>query len=139
MIRELEILVQSTPQSYCAQPGILLTPLDCIVGSMYIGFEAWLILARTRRKSPVQDSFEPQIALLSLGINQESLNIDMGAYAASQVFLQAVIYLSDKELNPENNPLLSPLEYLKLLYSMLHNIQQKGSNAHLLEYCEALK
>ena len=56
VIRELENLVQSTPQSYCAQPGILLTPLDSIVGSMYTGYEAWLILAKTRRKSIVQDS-----------------------------------------------------------------------------------
>lgn len=43
-------------------------------------------------------------------------------------------------MNPANNPLLSPLEYLKLLYSMLNNIQQKGpGNSYLLEYCEALK
>ena len=139
VIRELETLVQSTQQSYCPQPGILFSPLDLIVGSMYVGFEAWQILAKTRKKAIVRDTIPPQIGLLSLGMPQDALNIDMGAFAASQVFLQAVKNLSEKEINPANNPLLSPLEYLKILYSMLNNIQQKGQNAYLLEYCEALK
>ena len=106
---------------------------------MYVGFEAWQILAKTQKRAIVRDTILPQMRLLSLGLPQDVLNTDMGAFAASQVFLQAVKDLSEKEINPANNPLLSPLEYLKILYSMLNNIQQKGSNAYLLEYCEALK
>ena len=87
-------------------PGIMITPLDQVLGSMYLRYEAWLVLAKTSlvtRRLPVQ------IQLQQLGLTQELLTEEMGAYAEAQIFLTAVKQLSEKESNPANNPLLTPI------------------------------
>ena len=98
---------------------------------MYLRYEAWLVLAKTflvTRKLPVQ------IQLQQLGLPQELLTEEMGAYAEAQIFLTAVKQLSEKESNPANNPLLTPIEFNKILFSMLINIYRKIP--YLLEFIE---
>ena len=137
ILRTLETLTESTPELYCPLAGIMITPLDSVLGSTYLGYEARLVLAKTKKASLVTDKLPVQIQYQLLGLPQEGLNEDIGAYAAAQVFLKAVQQLSDKESNPANNPLLTPIEFNKNLYSMLNNIHQ--TNPYLLELIEALK
>ena len=111
--------------------GIMITPLDQVLGSMYLRYEAWLVLAKTSlvtRRLPVQ------IQLQQLGLPQELLTEEMGAYAEAQIFLTAVKQLSEKESNPANNTLLTPIEFNKILFSMLINIYRKIP--YLLEFIE---
>ena len=111
--------------------GILYTPLDMIIGSIYIGYEAMLILKKTGKSSLILDKLPAQIQLQRLGLPHSSLTEDLGAYATAQVFLQATKSLAGHETNPCQNVLLIPNEQLKTLYSMLCNIHDK--NPHLLE------
>ena len=137
IIRTLGTLTESTKNLYRPEPGVLITPLDSVIGTTYLGYEARLVLLKTKKTSLVTDKLPEQIQLQLLGLKQVSLKEDIGAYAASQVFLKAVNKLSEKESNPANNPLLTPIEFNKNLYSMLVNIQD--SNPFLLEFTEALK
>ena len=54
--RQLDILVESTSNLYCPKEGILYTPLDMILGSIYIGYEAMLTLKKTGKSSLIQDN-----------------------------------------------------------------------------------
>ncbi len=137
IVRTLETLTESTPDLYRPQPGVLITPLDSVIGTTYLGYEAKLVLAKTKKTSLITDKLPAQIQLQLLGLPQGGLTEDIGAYAVSQVFLKAVNQLSEKESNPANNPLLTPIEFNKNLYSMLTNIH--SMNPYLLEFIEALK
>ena len=115
----------------------MITPLDSALGTTYLGYEAKLVLVKTRKTSLVTNKLPDQIQLQLLGLPQGGLTEDIGAYAASQVFLKAFNQLSEKESNPANNHLLTPIEFNKNLYSMLNNIH--STNPYLLELIEALK
>ena len=96
-----------------------------------------LTLKKTGKSSLIQNKLPAQIQLQRLGLSHSSLTEDLGAYATAQVFLQATKSLASHETNPCHNVLLTPIEQLKTLYSMLRNIHDK--NPFLLEFIEALK
>ena len=127
--RQKDILVESTSNLYCPKEGILYTPLDMILGSIYIGYEAMLTLKKTGKSSLMQDKLPAQIQFQRLGLPHSSLTEDLGAYATAQVFLQATKSLASHETNPFHNVLLTPIEQLKTLYSMLRNIRDKNPHS----------
>ena len=81
--------VQLTQQFYSAQLDIS-TPMDSIVGTKYSGYEPWLVLAKTRKQSIVQD--RPQITMHSLSSKQdEYLNSPHSTLKNQHAELSAVV------------------------------------------------
>ena len=109
IMRTLETLTESTRNLYRPQPGVLITPLDSVIGTTYLGYEARLALLKTKKTSLVTDKLPEQIQLQLLGLPQGSLTEEIGAYAASQVYLKAVNQLSEK------NPIRQTILFLPLL------------------------
>ena len=67
VVRQLDILVESTSSLYCPREGILYTPLDMIIGPLYIGYEAMLTLKKTGKSSLIQNKLPAQIQFQRLG------------------------------------------------------------------------
>ena len=135
LIERLRIISESNQDAYRAQTGTNDTLLDLKLGNIYPGKES-LQAMQMNTMIPVQggqDQGSPPL-LIGLGEYKNILNIDMGAERFVRVFKEA----SSKLINPDDGLTPMPLKQMKLLHSMLHQVNLGGTNIYITKILDAM-
>ena len=133
--KRLQIILESNQDAYEAQQGTNNTLLDLKLGNIYPGKES-LQAMQMNTMIPVQggqDQGSPPL-LIGLGEYKNILNIDMGAERFVRVFKEA----SSKLINPDDGLTPMPLKQMKLLHSMLHQVNLGGTNIYITKILDAM-
>ena len=87
-------------------------------------------------EKPVHGSLNQERLLSQLGLEkfENILNIGMGAERFVEVFEEALQDL----INPENHFALTPIKQMKILHTMLFQVNQDGANIHITKMLDAI-